>query len=69
MDDFFDTKDIMVEKENLTHWSGFYSLAIDRISGCTAPKLFGRDIGLIPIVPDFDIYLEELGQIKSEQSE
>jgi len=51
------------------HWSGLSDEAVERISNGTAPLLFDRDINLLPVVADFEDFLEELEQTKREQSE
>jgi hypothetical protein len=45
------------------------SVSIKRIEEGTAPLLFDRDVDLMPVVAEFEDYLEELEQAKREQGE
>jgi len=69
VDDFFLVQEIVEDKEKEAHWSGLTNEAVKRIEDGTAPLLFDREIDLLPVVAEFEDYLDELERAKREQSE
>jgi len=65
--DFFLTQEIVEENLSGRYWSGLSDEAIERISEGTAPLLFDREIDLMPVFAEFDVYLDELERKHKEQ--
>ena len=68
VDDFYSVQDILLEEDRKVHWSGLSDEAVERISEGTAPLLFDRDFDLLPLVAEFDDFLEDIMLKKIEES-